>query len=167
MNKIIETCCKTVEDRLDGQSANKALSGITENEDYGGQRSIDKLEYEDILDELNAVYIQSQNFAVYYFAEMIGEFSGMFDKFTQVKVTADDSNRKLVTKARNLADLITRDKPLGKFRFLIDQSANRFTNFMKSYQILLRIGIEMDKVANENSSFSIGIYLINISTPNY
>jgi len=45
---------------------------------------------------------------------------------------------------------------LGRFGFLVDQAANKFVNFMKSYQDLLRIGLEMDRVANQNSSYSIG-----------
>lgn len=64
--------------------------------------------------------------------------------------------------------MATKHLALGKFGFLFDQSANRFVNFLKNYQSLLKIGLDMDKIASEQSSFAIDTtvetktsYLIN------
>ncbi len=154
VNESVEACCKAVEARLDRASADRAVAVLSEKECCGGNgESAGRLEYEDVLDELNATYIRSQNFAVYYFAEMFGDFG---KELEGGGLSGEDSKRRLVVKARNLNDLITREKPLGRFGFLVDQAANKFVNFMKSYQDLLRIGLEMDRVANQNSSYSIG-----------
>ena len=157
INQKIANDFTLLSDRLDQESLSQAIKSSIEC--CRGSIS-DKREYDDFLNELNCVYLRSQTFPVYYYSEMIREFDAVFSTDSKFKTRGGafkDDSRKLTT-VKNLNHLVTKQLPFGKFGFLFDQSANRFVNFLRSYQSILKIGLEMDKVANEQASFAIGKY---------